>query len=442
MSYARDRATDEGANTDLIEDNLKLIDTFHKELSKELIGKLESGNVNTIVFRDSRSIKTGSEWADVLQNALQEYPIGLVLLQRSYLAPKRPWCRWEFDYFQRRNGEVSKFSGSSIETHTLFMVKWLDYDDNPTPQEFPRNIQIVDESIVDGDTGRTLDEIRHTLKFGLKSTVQGFIDKKNVDVYAFRTFIRLLGNEIYKQWINWGKVTKLNPEFLSMRPRKFDEEFTWTPAKTTNSREQPTVREITRKPVYVVYFAAKPDKDKVPDDRVGRYLERGESDWRPFNDKAAKPIGAYIKTLEEKISGVTVDPWEFDYFSRDIAARLSDAKDRYPVIIVLDPWTATNVSRYRLTLESCAKKMAKHHTFKVPVIFWNKEDKVTEALRNDFRKHIFKLFEAQNVIMFENEDEVEIELSNNLDSLFRKIRKIATESMRSSGSKPPQINAT
>jgi len=433
LSYARDRKSAPEAND--------LEASFERDLAKEVQAKLKQ-DASDVGFRDAGSIEAGTPaWSDELSRQIAEYPVGLVLLSPKYLQQDRPWYKWECLYLASRNSQVEQTT-QDLLGHTpprlLLIVEWEKPDDEDIPRDFPREVQRVGESIAgtDQDGGRA---VRYILRYGLRSTLE---QRKAGDMLAstaYQRFVQLLAAYIKDQWDRWRGFTHLGN--VLDPPPQFDGGDCWASVNpiSAGSPAKPRPDRIKRRKVYFVCLAALPEEVSI--DRSWRYEEDGENDWQPFAggtpDIRDRRLADYMADLRD----VEINPWPFEYFKSQMADALSRVSNRYPILFVVDPYTACLKVRYREVLQEYVDGEYDSKVFCTPIVIWNDNDPQAEGLRNTFQTSVAHFFGLNRWEVIEQSAELTETLDAVIKSVRRRIRYVRADENPRGGSDPPRIGA-
>jgi TIR domain len=430
LSYARPREA--GRDTE------PLINRFHHDLQSKLTDWLQS-DTQGFGFIDRGDIEAGSsDWEQDLRNALIQHPIGVVLLSPDYISTARPWCRWEFDYLRERNQAHSRLAPQlgHEAPKSLLVLNWGNPRPDHMPKDFPQKLQRLGEAIARQDE----DDIRAVnlvCDRGLRS-VMNLADTDAGARAAYQRFMDCLARHVAEQW----------ERHRTVRDRQFDEPapqpfqgLCWTPAIASGAAQAARPPTASRRMVYVVYLAARPDK--VPGERADCYQRRGESDWRPFGKRAlGGDRQGHADEFFDSLRNCRVEPWAFDYFRSQMDVLLSRNAGEIPLLFVVDPWTSTQLEDYRRVLFEYSRLEGRSNTVCCPVVIWNRDDEQFDELRTRFQSEVESAFGANRWELVDDPENLADRLRHVVDGLQNRIRLRLTASRPDSGSLPPRISPT
>lgn len=426
VSYARPRQGQP--------EGLQAVDRFIGNLREAVGGLLKDVDYSRVGYRDVSNLEPGaSDWAAELSRRLIEYPIGLVLLEPHYVEPKRVWCRWEFDFLARRNAAVEKQADSFLQNkpRLLLVLNWVKTDQLDIPEGALRSAQAVTESIAGFDKD-DVSAVRKVLDRGLRDSLQLVASDKDMES-AYTRFVQVLGRYIVEQWRSWKTLETKDFNLPVPGHCELDAGNSTAPKGAAGQRRQ----------IFVVYVAAKPSEVKpIAPDRAERYQEFGESDWQPFDKdyRYGPRVGEVVKKLEQL--GITVDKWDFRDFRGNMTYKLKEVGSRYPIVLIIDPWTATRLPEYAQALRKFSKEERERGLFALPVEISCAGDPDETAIRADFSAGIGKLFHHARWQRHTAAQDLEEGLSLGVKLMQLNIRNARADSLSPSGSPPPRISGT
>jgi len=424
VSYARPRQGQP--------DGIQALDRFIANLREAVGGLMKDVDYHRVGYRDVSNLEPGtSNWAAELSRRLIDYPIGLVLLEPHYVEAKRVWCRWEFDFLARRNAAVEKLPDSLLpdKPRLLLVLDWVKTDRRDIPEGVLRSAQGLTESIAGLDAHDVL-AVRKVLDRGLRDSLQLVASDKEMEA-AYTRFVQVLGRYIVEQWRRWKTLETHDFDLPTPGPCEPDAGDMTAPKGTAGQRRQ----------VFVVYVAAKPGEVKpIAPERADRYQEFGESDWQPF-DKEGKfgpRVGEVVKKLEQL--GITVEKWAFRHFRSSMTDTLQEVGSRYPIVLIIDPWTATRLPDYAQALRKFSKEERERGLFALPVEISCAGGPDEAAIRADFSAGVGKLFHHARWQRSVGAQDLEEGLALGVKLMQLNIRNARADSLGPSGSPPPRIS--
>jgi hypothetical protein len=430
LSYARPRIKDPEA--------LAGVDEFYELLSKR-VRRLISGAAD-VGFRDSCSIEAGTpDWQATLTSELAARPVGVVLLSPDYLHHDRPWCKWEFSFIKSRNEELAAIASPNSEDRPQLMlaIDWVKANPNDIPPNVLGVTQMVSDSLAEGYPDRYRDAIRFVCETGLLDTIEEAAKGVREASQAYTQFLYVLSRYIVKQWRRWQTCDL--PQVS--RPPAFNPIDRWVPPQQTSSAKPPIVRPDGRRRAFVLYFAAKPEE--VTPARMWRYEEAGEYDWKPFarsaQDGGNSHVSAFLKG--KGLDDFDFKEWQFDWFTAFQKTAQSRAGKRYPVLLILDPWTVTRLQRYQNIL----KKVASTFDAKVylaPIVVWNLNDPDIKPLLPEFDRNVSVFFQHTRWENIDESDDIRQKVADIVTNLQGKIRKAHAASTADQWTTPPRISCS
>jgi hypothetical protein len=313
---------------------------------------------------------------------------------------------------------------------------WERPDDKDIPKEFPLQVQHVTESIAGSDKQAAF-AVQHVLYLGLRKAMQ-LVDSKDDRVLPLYTrFLQVFAKYVVAQWRRW---TEIPPNLVNIPlPAPFDPNNRWAPAKPTSvAPPQPRPDRAQRRRVFVVYIAAPPSE--VSACREWRYREDGGYDWKPFAVTDQVGDGRHVGDFVKELGEVEVIPWPFTYFYEHMEEALGKAGRRYPVLLIVDPWTTCQLDRYRKALEYYVKSFD-DRLFCSPIVIWNENDSDTFGIRSDFEQKVGSLFNQNRWEPVAEGSEFTDTLDGVIRLLQRKIRNVLADENSRGGSNPPRISA-
>jgi len=415
------------------------IERFHKDLSanvRALIGLRDE----QVGYWDRSGLETGTpNWEEALAKNLAKFPVGVILLSPQYLAADRPSCKWECLYLTARNDWADK--QLSNKPRLLMVLNWLKPRPEDIPDDFPKATQIVNESIVRA-APEVQRAVRAVLSRGVRRTTELSSDDDVIRT-EYTQFIWALADYIVDQWRRWqGDKRKHNEMPL---PPPFSENSVWD-SRLTNARSAPNPRpdSLARKKVVTVYIAAQPSQ--VEDPRAWRYRDDGESDWHAFSGWASPSADddQRIGEIVNAVPGIEVERLHFNYFAdqKHMPDLLKTIGRRYPVVFIIDPWTASQLQVYRDALELCSKLEADHGACTCPIVIWNDDDPEAVQIRTEFERNVRSLFQKYQWEEVKERHEFDACLLGAVERLRRKIRNMRADESSRGGSPLVRISAT
>lgn len=421
------------------------VDRFERDLAETVSSKLGGDGVR-VGFRDSCSIEAGSPaWSDELREQLIARPLGIVLMSPQYLERERTWCKWEYQFLSARNNFVSRLPEAlaTNKPRLLLVLDWVRTEAKDLPAGLSTELQRVSESIVENEDPQDVAAVRWVLQRGIWDVIK-LVEAGDADALpAYRRFMLCLGSYLRAQWARWGalKATQEQHQLDAPVPAAYDPQDTWDAVRPTNAAEPAAVRSprAQRRKVFVVYVAARPHE--VPAPRAWRYLDDGEYDWRPFAGSAADDAEPHVGHYMNSIEGIEVREWQFDTFCDHMDDTMELAGRRYPVLFIVDPWTTTQIDRYRDVLQRFVASRFDQEAFTAPVVVWNDGDADSTKLRADFEHRVAVLFGRNRWEPSSTRDEFRETLDSAVKSLQRRIRNAAADDLPASGKPLPRISA-
>jgi hypothetical protein len=415
-------------------------DAIHRDLVVKLFRELCDQVGEQIGFRDAHvgfldrsRLESGTpDYQVELHRALTDYPIGVVLLSPAYLSRGSSYCRWEFESFLKRN----EWADGTLDgrPRTLLVLDWIPTERAQLPSNFPRTIQSVREDIAGADD-QCRAAVRAVLSHGLK---QSMTLARTDNDWATRVsvFVHALARYINKQrgYLLREKNSGIAPPLV----RPYSEELAWASQNETTSSLRPLAPKVlsVHKKVAVLYAAAHPSD--VPVERAWRYELDGDGDWHAF----ARTPGEEerISSVVGAIDGVEVVPIYFRHFERDPLQELGVYLGRYPVIVVVDPWTTSQIERFRAALQRCAESGYPSLDYLCPIVVWNESDDGYEDARQDFESSVSRLFLSVHWQHADSRQEFLDTLWNGVRQLRSRIMKSRASAANAGGGRPPRIS--
>ena len=413
------------------------VNRFYVDLSSKVAGHVKlpaHADVTSVGFRDSDKLMAGApDWKVALAHKLVEFPVGVVLRSAQYLAIDRPWCRWECLAYTRRNEWADQVVQS--KPRMLLVLNWSKVNESDVPPEFPA-AQMVQASIAGADT-TTRDAVQAVFQRGLRETIE--LAAVEVSVSAqYKRFVGALAEYLVAQWDAWR--TEVNARQLDPPPPEaFDPALNWS-ARATNAADPGLPRQTPKRKVIVVYIAAQPHQvAAVAATRQWRYLDDGESDWQAF---AQAPGGhdAVGAMMASGLKDIEIERLPFEYFRDHVEELLRKFGQRYPVLFIVDPWSASQIDEYRKALEACAQLQPDRLAYTCPVVVWNSTDHEQALARQDFEQKVECLFSLYQWEVIENRDDFAKILTTAVQKLQRMIRNARADLSPHGGTSPPRIS--
>jgi hypothetical protein len=439
LSYARPRDGGDGS--------LDEVDQFSEDLSTNVAALMASDGAS-VGFRDSRSIEAGtSSWVSELKSQLMSRPLGIVLLSPHYLERERPWCKWEYDYLSLRNQKVACLHGNLAPEvpRLLLVIDWVLTEKNDLPQDLLKFTQRVGESIAHKGDSDDVSALRFVQERGLWKTMR--LAKNGHDEKAMKSytrFVQCLAEYIAQQWNRWERFRQIaaRQRMDLPMPAEFDPNNVWRSGRLTSANGTPTVRQSRsqKRRVYVVYVAANPRE--VPPERAWRYREDGEYDWRPFGIDEDEDEAVHVGELVRKIEGIDVREWDFNGFCERMGEKMGMAGRRYPVILIVDPWTTTKHDRYLDALNAFVKAKFNQSAFMAPVVIWNDQDAESAKSMADFEERVAEVFGRNQWEPAQSQAQFLEALAGIIAALQRRIRNAWADGRPVDGEGLPRISAT
>lgn len=426
ISYARPRQ----GQPQMVE----TLDRFMAHLREAVGSLLTDVNYHQVGFRDVCNLDAGTpDWSADLTQQLLAYPVGLVLLSPAYVDTDRAWCKWECQFLARRNAAAAALPDSIAPTkpRLLLVLNWVSLDPRDMPEGFPQLTQGVGEAIAGLDAQDVL-AVRSVLGRGLFDSLQLVQAGDKSMETAYQRFVQVLGRYIAGQWRHWKDLEAHQIDLGT--PGPFVPGDTWRPAS------RPVIG--TRHKVFVVYLAAQPGEvAPLAPDRAKRYQEDGGSDWQPFAlaDSGGPRVGDVVKKLEQ-LGISAVERWPFDFFLKSMPQALEEAGSRYPVVVVVDPWTATRLPQYGKALRKFSEEERKRILFALLVEVASTSDPDEALIRADFLGGVGKLFHHTRWQRHAGANDLELGLSLGVKLMQLNIRNARADKLSSTGSSPPRIS--
>jgi hypothetical protein len=414
---------------------VETLDRFMANLREAVGSLLTDVDFHRVGYRDVCNLDAGTpDWVADLSQQLLAYPIGLVLLSPSYVDTNRPWCKWECQFLARRNATAAALPNSIApkKPRLLLVLNWVNLDSRDIPDGFPQLTQAVGEAIAGLDE-QDVQAVRSVLGRGLFDSLQLVRAGDKAIETAYQRFVQVLGRYIVDQWRRWND---LNTRQIDLgTPGPFSLADTWRRA----------ARPVTgaRHKVFVVYLAAQPGEvAQLAPDRAGRYQEDGGSDWQPFEpaDSGGPRVGDVVKKLEQ-VGISAVERWPFDFFLRSMPQALDEAGSRYPVIVVVDPWSATRLPQYGRALREFSKEERRRVLFALLVEVSSTGDPDDAEIQADFSDRIGGLFHHTRWQRHVGANDLEEGLSLGVKLMQLNIRNARADKLSRTGSSPPRINS-
>lgn len=412
------------------------LDRFWRDLASAvaaLVTLQPGGDFSSVGYRYSVDLEPGTpDWKLALATSIAEYPVGIVLRSAQYLAPDRPWCRWECLTLAERNDWADTRLGS--KPRMLLVLNWSPVQSSDVPKEFP-DAQMVQAAVAsnDADDQRAVEAVFHR---GLRQTID-LAEGDKQEQNAYKRFVATLAAYTVKQWREW--TDEIDKRQLDVPlPDVFQSELRWT-APSTNAGEPGQPRQLPRRKVVVVYVAAEPAKvAALSPNRTWRYDDDGEADWQPFSSTPNEhpKVEAMVRSLKD----IEVERWHFDYFSHQMAALLAKVGQRYPVLFIVDPWTTSQIAEYRQALEAYARLDPDRLACTIPVVIWNDADPDLAGIRADFEARVDCLFDRYRWETVESVDDFSRTLTAAIRKLQSMIRKLLGGSSLHGGSPAIRIS--
>jgi hypothetical protein len=395
------------------------------------VGMLLQEDEVPVGFRDTCNLEAGTpDWTRELTRALQRYPIGLVLLSPAYVDPTRVWCKWECDFLERRNAAVAALPdhGMQNKPRLLLILNWVRPDERDMPTDFPRSTQGVGESIASPNDAQERDAVRRVLKHGLAHAIQLVLDDDQEMKASYRRFIQALARYVERQWRGWLELSRDWSALPVPSPN--------VPMETWRMMHRGSAGH--RQKVFCVFIAARPSE--VPAERAWRYQDDGESDWQPFTaaDSGGQRVGDIVKQLET--CGIAnVEKWPFQYFVTSMSDALDAVGSRYPIVVVVDPWSVTRLPIYAGALKAFAQQELQRDLSAIPVVILDVGD--SEDVRTDFEERIASVFDRKRWQRRLAQKDLEEGLSLSVKLMQLNIRNARADNLPQTGNLPPRINA-
>ena len=446
LSYARERAgvAPVAGSSEL--------DQFFTDLQRQVGGLLRDDGVPA-GFRDLCHIEAGSaDWQRDLGQALQTHPIGLALLSPSYLDPARPWCKWEFDFLLARNLAYYGLPDAVVDKkpRLLLVLNWTPPQPADMPTDYLRTLQGAGPSMAQRDDGSSdpLDRaaVERVLRAGIKNTVilQRAGDDQATGDYS--RFLLVLADYVLRQYKRFEAVHARGLDPRAQLPA-FENTQAWQLPHRSIAAQAPMARPDKRRKAHVLYLAARPEELSAESaDESWRYQDDGEGDWKPFAGAHPSHDDVHAGALIGQVKGFDLEPWPFAYVQKQMNVAMAKAgtggKGPYPVLLVVDPWTATHVPPYRQVLRSFATAERAHHVYATPVVVWNDQDPRTARCAADFVQQVEPIFgftRWQRVR--QGDQEFEQTIQGNLQLLQQNIRNVRADHIAPKpGDSLPHVN--
>lgn len=422
-------ATSHAAN----EAELHAYTKFFVDIENAVREKSGASRETKVAFWDHRDLKTGEPDFDAaLKAALDEHPIGVVLLSPGYLSNERPYCRWEFEALQARNTWSNSLRQSAT---TILVVDWINAEESTLPPEFPQKLQRVREHIA-GEDKQASEAVRMVCTRGLRETLKLVFAGDSENTINYEYFVSRLAAHIVAQ----GRLVA-EDWIQGNRPKvaKFDASRTWGTPGASNAGAQPSKAKQpdSKKIVYAVVAAKPEDVSRFGPGREFRYEHDGYEDWRPFAKNMREYSERVTDLLQDFINqGYLEGEVKPHLFTEVLDQNLSVYEGKYPIIVLVDPWTLCKLEDLR-AMTRRFKDTAHGARF---ITVWNDEDPDLES-RLQFELAVAEAI-GDKVKRASTRDTLRKVFCSMVEDLRIDIRAALKPNIQRSGSPKPTVSAT
>ena len=430
LSHASAHAADEAEQA--------AYDRFFRDIESRVRERVVAPRDASIAYWDQGRLPAGTpDFDESLREALRAYPIGIVLLSPRYLSNDRPYCRWEFETLRRRNEWSSGLPGRPA---CLLVVDWVLADPAHLPVEFPRELQRVREQIA-GDEDDDVKAVRAVCDRGLRDVLGLVAAEEKAAMGHYEHFVARLAAYVvsqHKLLVESGRGTAM-PEVAA-----FDAALTWNQRAAPNAALPPRAGAMAdRKKIYCAVVAAHPSAvDRVLPARSWRYLDEGSDDWRPFVADPGEDSERIADLLRRMVEQRHVDgDINSRQFSRHLREDLEQQIGRYPIILLVDPWTLRDIEGY---VAWGRKLMSAGDVESTGVIvLWNNRDADINAdeAERAYKSAIDKAFGERTVWAYGNAGLQEV-FCQLVEKLRTRIRSASTPRVVRTGAPKPVLSAS
>ena len=432
LSHASTHAADEAERAAYLK--------FFADIENRVRGRRVGPRDAAIAFWDHRDLPAGTpEFNAGLRAALQAHPIGIVLLSPPYLSNDRPYCRWEFEALRRRNEWSSTLQGRPA---CLLVVDWILADPSHLPVEFPQQLQRVREQIA-GDQVEDANAVRAVCDRGLRDVLGLVAAGETAAQVNYERFVARLADYVVRQY---DLLVESGGSLAVPEVEAFDGGLTWNQRGAPNAASQPKAGTMAdRKRIYCAVAAAHPaDVEQVLPARSWRYRDEGSEDWRPFVIDPDEDRGRLADLLNAMVEGRHVDgEISARPLSRHLREELTQQIGKYPVILLVDPWTLHDIEGYR----AWGRKLMSVADGEVDstgvIVLWNDRDADIsgEEAERAYKSAIDKAFGERTVWAYGNAGLQEV-FCQLVEKLRTRIRSASTPRMVRSGAPKPTLSAS
>lgn len=351
--------------------NLEAYTEFYGLLENAVARHVPPSKGGRIGFFDRDCITPGADFTTILRNAITRHPIGVIAVSTAYFANDRPYCRWEYESFVERNNWASRQFGP--QHSPILLLNWHHVEPSYLPAEFDRNLQFVKEAIADTQPEQVA--VARVWTEGLLNTLIAARSGNAQSKVDCNEFVKCLARHILRLWraIGEDQWIEAGPPEVS----HFDPKISWP--QQTSSRKPPAQPPDPgpRKTICVVTVAAKPrDFEIAAPDRIWRYEEAGEDDWRPFAVNELELSTQLHGILNNLISSGRISG-RFKPLPSSRAGLLESLKKLEgisPVIFLVDPISIQIVKEYKGTLQSLLRRAHEDLKYISAIVLWNELD--------------------------------------------------------------------
>lgn len=427
---------------------------FMKDLKDRLVGlsQIPDKSGEDICFYDFKDVPAGTHhYPERLREGLSDCAIGLILRDRHYMDPAKPYCLWEYCQLSKRSEAANNVAGSP---KVMLVVNW-----NKLPEKIPRQWrpehQDLNESIVfASDHGTPADLAAHTEAFlsvmrsGLLSVITLVLANDDKAKSTYYRFMDSLALYIFRER---EKVAKA----LVSGELKFpyvDEYCVGTTWAVSNAAQEPSPGSPSvRKTIIYSVVAANPEQiaESSVSSRAWRYEKDGFEDWKPFAESESDTHSERIQDIVNTFAHRQRHSWDMKplhftgHLDEDIKDKFRGRYRDYPIVFFVDPWTVHTIGSFRAALGKLTGLTPDKIGHAAAIIVWNDND--PDLVEHDFaiNHSLMATFDRSRVL-----PKPASHRENVVNVLVREVRRLCDEIRKDSkpeisrpGSKKPTVVA-